>query len=357
VWQGHDGNDWEIFLYNVATGEGPVQITNNGHDDISPQTDGNHLVWLGFGQSDGEIFLPGGEIFLCDMSSREITQITNDSNVDSSPQIANGRVVWTSHQVTDSVEPGEIMLFEIGAQTPTALSASVDPNRTLDDSFPRINDTEVIWVQADGSGNTTLFMCDLTKRKLKPKQVPDGFVWEGSPQTDGDLTVLSRYDGNDREIFLYDSNSRKYHQITDNGFEDSSPRISGNYIAWIGGEGQASDIFLAYYDAKYITLVSPEHEHSVPKKPPATFSWTSAGYDKFKIQFSEDLNFDEEKTLTFPRRTGKWLSETSFIPKNPEWSSIIALEQEDGYVLWRVQGKDAEGNEGFSQVWSFSIGE
>jgi beta propeller repeat protein len=37
VWQGRDAaGDWEIFLYNANTGEGPVQITNNDYGDIAP---------------------------------------------------------------------------------------------------------------------------------------------------------------------------------------------------------------------------------------------------------------------------------------------------------------------------------
>ena len=105
VWQGRVGGDWEIFLYNVATGGDPLQITDNAYSDLSPQTDGNYLVWLGFSQPDSEIFLPGGEIFLYNILNGDTTQITNDNNLDSPPKIANGKVVWASHEVTDSVEP------------------------------------------------------------------------------------------------------------------------------------------------------------------------------------------------------------------------------------------------------------
>lgn len=233
VWQGNVNGDWEIFLYNINDKE-LYQITDNDHGDVSPQIDGDYVVWLGFSRS-------GGEIFLYDISSGETIQITNDSNVDSPPQIANGRVVWTSCEVTNSVEPGEIFLYDVAAKAKTCLSASVDPDRTLDDSFPRINDESVIWVQADDAGNTTLFI-HYFGNGTGP--APQGFVWQDSPQTDGDLTVLTRHDGNDREIFVYDSSLRTYEQITDNDFEDRYPCISGNNIAWVGGEGKASEIFI-----------------------------------------------------------------------------------------------------------------
>ncbi len=351
VWQARGGletatsgsGDWEIFLlYDIDTQ--PVQITDDDYDDISPQTDQDYVVWQKHDTTrNNQIFLyeihdpPGGSM------------ISNDDDKDDySPRIAAGRVVWTSQRVARSFEPGQTMLYETENSTgPVSIS-----DNTVDCSFPRIDSQTVIWVQSGADGATTLFLYDLTKRKPKPKAAPEGYVWEDSPQTDGNLTVLARYDGNDREIFLYDSNSRRYHQLTDNGFEDRYPRISGNHIAWIGGEGQASDIFLAFYDydAEGISLVSPEHEAILPKKPPTTFSWDSVGYDKFKVEFSASEGFLTTETLTFPRRTGKWLSETSFTPKKPEWSSIKAL-QENGYVFWRVKVKDADP----SKAWSFSI--
>jgi hypothetical protein len=245
VWQGHDGNDREIFLYNVVTKEAPVPITNNKFDDISPQTDGNHVIWLGFSQPngpDGEVFLPGGEIFLYEISNGVTTQITNDSNPDSPPQIAGGRVVWASHAIGNSVGPGQIFLYDIATGVTEPL-----PNNTLDDSSPRINDTKVIWVRADGNGKTAIYMYDLTAQNPQPEPVPEGFVWTASPQIDGDLTVLTRYDGSDREIFIYSDHVGVYEQVTDNELEDNFPVISGRITAWVGGEGNASEIFLASY--------------------------------------------------------------------------------------------------------------
>jgi len=233
VWQGHVHGDWEILFYNIATQEF-CRVTDNDYGDISPQTDGNYVVWLGFSHS-------GGEIFLYNISSGETAQITNDSDVDSPPQIANGRVVWTSCKVTDSVEPGEIFLYDVVAKARTCLSASVDPDGTLDDSSPRINDESVMWVRDDGQG-TKVVVYDLDTGNTVVD--PQGFVWKDSPQTDGDKTVSTRHDGNDREIFVYDASSNIYEQITDNDIEDRYPRISGDRIAWVGGEGQASEIFL-----------------------------------------------------------------------------------------------------------------
>jgi len=55
VWEGWDGSDHEIFLYD---GTGTTQITNNPYYDGSPQTNDNgEVFWEGDDDSDLEIFL------------------------------------------------------------------------------------------------------------------------------------------------------------------------------------------------------------------------------------------------------------------------------------------------------------
>jgi beta propeller repeat protein len=234
VWQGFVGGDWDIFLYNIATGE-TIQITNNDYGDVSPQTDGHYVVWLGFSNS-------GGEIFLYDITTQTTTQITTDTNVDSPPQIANGVVIWAAQEVTTSVEPGDIFLYRTGTQQTEQLT-----DNALDDSSPGINDVNVVWTQKNGS-NTTLFMYDLPSGPSY--EAPEGYERQDSPQTDGNLTVYARVVGDDREIFVRNTRHtglKTSEQITDNAIVDKYPRISGNNIAWVGGEGQASEIFLASY--------------------------------------------------------------------------------------------------------------
>jgi len=279
VWQGQVDGDWEIFVYDITTTEGPIRITDNDYGDISPQTDGNYVAWLGVNQ-------PGGEIFVYDIFSAKTTQITEDSNVDSSPRIANGMVVWTSHQVIDSVEPGEIFLYDIVANATSSLSASVDPEGTLDDSSPRINDESVVWVQTDDAGITTLFIHDLATGVTT--EAPEGFVWTDSPQIDGNLRALTRHDSSDREIFVYNSDSRMYHQITDNGLQDRYPSISGCHIAWMSGSGE---IFLAGLSvmAKAATNVR-QRSFTANWNPPAR------GADSYRLDVSTAKDFSSYVT-------------------------------------------------------------
>ena len=228
VWQSKLSGDWEIFLYNIVTHE-VERITNNRYYDQSPKTDGDYVVWLGCNRS-------GGEIFLYDIANKKTIQITNDDNLDAPPQIADGKVVWTSYDVTESVEPGEIFLYDIATKMTRQLT-----HNSIDDSSPRFHNGTVIWGRADDQG-AALVIYDMNTGDIAI--APEGFTPEISSQIDGDLRVLSRKVGNDREIFVYNSTLYTYQQLTDNDFEDRSPCINGENIAWVGGEGKSAEIFL-----------------------------------------------------------------------------------------------------------------
>jgi beta propeller repeat protein len=237
VWETHMGGDSEIFLYNIVSKE-KVQITNNNYDDISPKTDGTYVVWQGFESGEWDIFLWDGN---------ETHTISNRGAADLFPQIANGLVVWTSQPLgDDSLGRGEIILYDAGTQTSTELSEEVDAGNTLDDSAPRINNEEVMWVQTDNDGHYTTYLYPLPNGPCL--QAPEDYIWKDSPQTDGSLMVSSPYDGHDKEIVLYNTGLGSHEQFTDNDISDTHPRISGNYVAWVGGEGKASEIYLASYE-------------------------------------------------------------------------------------------------------------
>ena len=241
VWQGHVNGHWQVFLYNIENEE-TTQITNNNYDSISPQTDGEYVVWFGACNQ-------GGEVFQYNILTGGTTKITNDSNVDSPPQIADGRVVWASHQVTDSVEPGEINLFEIGGS-----SVQLTTN-SLDDVSPRINSEYVVWSQIDEDDNSTLFRYLLPNGPAQP--APEGFIWEDSAQTDGDLTVSMWNDGSDWEIIIRKDGENGFEQVTNNTLDDRYPSISGNYITWMAGEGNEAEIYLALFSIGDVFPIPP----------------------------------------------------------------------------------------------------
>jgi hypothetical protein len=350
VWQGCGGlegatsglGDREIFLYDIDN-QAVTQVTDDDYDDISPQTDGDYVVWHKHDT------IRGNQIFLYKIHGENPpggTMISNDDDKDNySPRIAAGRVVWTSQLVAHSFEPGEIMLYDAkNLSGPDSIS-----DNTFDCSSPRINSETVVWVQSNGDGTTSLFIYDLTSENPEPEPAPEGFVWPDSPQTDGNLTVLTRHDGNDREIFIYNSVSGKYHQVTDNDLEDTYPSISGNRVAWMAG----GEIFLAEYE--YLGLISPRDDAVLSGPEIATFTWEAIGYDKFKVKFSADPEFPTSGSLALPPSEGSWLSETSLTPSGESWRTIRTMARTYGIVYWRVEGMSIEGSVSYSETLSLTI--
>jgi hypothetical protein len=151
VWQGWDGSDYEIFCYDIVSGE-TTQITQNVlFNDLYPQTDGEFISWVQrevgadpwddssfylheietgetilFVENQSGFSWDGGivawmaptataeqnELFLYDTSSGETLQITDDSLWDFWPRVHQGRVVWMSSE-DESFTDIRILVYDL----------------------------------------------------------------------------------------------------------------------------------------------------------------------------------------------------------------------------------------------------
>jgi beta propeller repeat protein len=67
-----------------------------------------------------------------------------------------------------------------------------------------------------------------------------------APKNSGKNVVWTAFDGQDYEVFFFNSASSSTVQLTNNNFDDVAPQISGNNIAWQGGSGNSTEIY--FYD-------------------------------------------------------------------------------------------------------------
>ena len=241
VWQAKGGlagttsapDDWEIFVYDLTL-RTVTQLTDDALDDIQPKTDGTYIVW----QKHDTV--AGNQIFLHQLGSIPLggNKISIADNADHfSPDIAEGNVIWSRQQVDQFFLPREVLLYNAKTQTgPLVIS---DPQYYS--TSPRISDNLIVFQQENQDGTETLlFLYDVNDEPPVAKLAPVDFIWNANPQVDGVQTVLSRYNGTDREIFLH-TPSDGYTQITKNDLDDTCPVISQNHIAWTTN----NDIFLA----------------------------------------------------------------------------------------------------------------
>lgn len=245
VWQGQVNGFSEIFLHNLTSGT-TIQISTSNAppnvtvvNEISPQTDGNYVTWL------GNHF--NGSINYYDINTGGPAVIVSGGTgqqINSAPQIASGRIVWTRNSIGTRANPGDIYMFDINAGG-SAINIS---SNAFDDTSPLINDTTVIWNQTDEMGTaadpsddvTTLMTYDIASGTVNPAAA--NYIWPESPQIDGSLSVYSQHDGTDREIFLKEA-QMPVQQLTNNAIEDTYPRVSGTAIVWVGGKGNAAEIY------------------------------------------------------------------------------------------------------------------
>src|SRR4030065_190536 len=234
VWEGYDGSDREIFLYD---GTSISNISNNSFADWFPQiNNNNYVVWEGSDGSDGEIFLYNG---------MNTIQISNNSYDDFSPQINNnGYVAWFGYDGHDY----EIFLYN-------GMNTIQLTNNLYDDEYFHINDDGhvVFWNESDNSV----------------------------------FRVWIQYDGSDFEIFLYDDTGTT--QITNNSYDDLDPQVNNNgYIVWLGCSGTVcTDVNVSLATPTTIALNAPNGGEAIPSGSTSLIQWsTFPGVTKFALYYS-----------------------------------------------------------------------
>jgi hypothetical protein len=203
-----------------------TQITDNDYDDLSPQTDGELIVWVGY---DGDY-----EIFLYDGS--DVTKITDNTYWEYDPQIDDGMVVWQGY---DSYGSDYDIWFYAGGY-PTIISTN--PNY---DEWPRIDDGMVVWQGSDGY-DYEIFLRDISGGTTT--QITNNGYSDYYPEIAGDIVVWRGYDGNDYEIFFYSISSGVTTQLTNNDYYDYDPQTDGEVVVWRGYDIVGADYEIFIYD-------------------------------------------------------------------------------------------------------------
>ncbi len=221
VWQSHDGNDWEIYLYDRNN---ITQVTDNDYDDYSPQINkSGQIAWI------GEPPFLGKEVYL--YYGTNTTQISgNEIGYNYFDLNDNGHIVWSG--VPDGGSSYEI--FYYNSVTTTQLTSN-----TFGDDNADLNNSNYITWYGGAAGHEQIYFYD----GVSITQLTSTGDRNTSPRinSNGHITWY-RSDG-DWEIYLYDGTSIS--QITNNTFDDYTPIISDNgNIVWKGYNGLDSEVWL-----------------------------------------------------------------------------------------------------------------
>jgi hypothetical protein len=252
VWSGNDGTDFEIFLFDAATGV-TTQLTDNDVDDYLPKISGDRIVWV-----------REAEIMLFE-SGQELRLTTNDF-ADVNPQIDGDTVVWEGNVGNETLgisEPEyEIFYKDLrNSDSPILLTnnngrdelSRGGKNVRADGGRPdqAVSDGRVVWVEHDQDESTldhqrTIWVSDglvstpiftTTKDFFAPLIVGSSIVWQGLGQSPGfnpdagfPWFLNDEAFGVPYNIFLFDGNVVR--QLT-------SPELgTGFEFAYIDGQGR-----------------------------------------------------------------------------------------------------------------------
>jgi hypothetical protein len=325
VWQGYDGNDYEIYMYEWLI-DWVWQITDNSYDDVNPKINNNgDIAWQGRDGSEYQISFyendtdtiweisssdPGSHynamepdlnnagdivweeydgsvynILLYKNSTGDIFQLTTDIAVNNyNPRINdNGDVTWFRHY-SDSIITFSDYYYVMVYDDSTNSSFNVwlqnisfiEDLSDIDDIEPKINDnTQIVWSAYDSSLIADeIYYYDVPASEFI--QITDNDYSDLFPDInlEGDVTWLGfDFDADWEEILLYRNDTGDIEQITNTAEEPywapTMPQISDvGYVAFLATEARLVgwNLEVYVYDGSQILNISvSEDNESFPR--------------------------------------------------------------------------------------------
>ncbi len=127
VWEQHDGNDFEVFAYDLINGGDPIQLTDNDIDDMNLRISGGNVIW-----SSGDKFDPRNWDlnFYNGTETKLLGHDVNTHNIDGM------NIVWDTREHGDS----EIMYYNILTDRTYTLT-----DNGYNDFGPQIDGSTIVW--------------------------------------------------------------------------------------------------------------------------------------------------------------------------------------------------------------------
>ncbi|MBF2046916.1 MAG: pre-peptidase C-terminal domain-containing protein [Elainella sp. C42_A2020_010] len=229
VWDGIDGSDIEVFLYNGTTGLS-TQLTNNTVDDIAVGISGSNVIWNNFDQN--FVF----RAFFYNGTTGQVTQLLHPNSINNQAiAISGSNVLWSGFDGND------LEVFLYNGTTSIQLT-----NNNVDDIPEGIFGSNVIWNSTENNVNKAFFYNGSTGQVTQ--LTTPGSTQQAAVGISGDNVVWSAQINGTSEVFLYNALTGRSTRLTNNGVNDVPFGISDTNVVW--GTEQAGVTRLFFYDGE-----------------------------------------------------------------------------------------------------------
>jgi beta propeller repeat protein len=255
VWmQDPDGTNFNIIAYDLATNNQLITIpvktfgdyTQDSNKNTLPKISGDSIVWQDYSNGNWDIFLYN----LTWASGTSPNQIIIGGDDQKYPAIFQNYVVYENWSGTSSM----IYLYNSSNNTSVQISSSGN------DVTPAIYGSNVVWQNLSATGKKRIILFNITTGETR--QIPPAGVAfdQSNPKISGNYIVWedTRNRNPYTDIYLYDINDGSERLLSpDSALGKFMPAVYGNRIVWEdwraiqSGAGNNPDIYL-------LTLGNPE---------------------------------------------------------------------------------------------------
>ena len=243
-----------VFVLGVPVCAAELKISpDNGGDHITPQINGNYVVWADINSNTG--------VYLYSVSNGAVKRISGTTSVDpESPQISGNKVIWVDHRYADPW--AALFQYDIPAGNEIPLAhqphpPNVNPSWEYFDQWkPAISGNIVTyWISNpwDAVAGREIWSYDLTSGQFRliTAYSDYGGVTNEHPRISGNTIVWARCWNNTYNILLYNPVTPLYRGISIHGYEpinSMNPDIDGNRVVYEDEDPVTGNADIVLYD-------------------------------------------------------------------------------------------------------------
>lgn len=200
-----DGNS-DIYMYNVKTGLTSA-VTTSTDGEYEPDVSGNYVTW--HDEND--------DIYMYNIATGSTSVVCDDTDDQYDSVIDNGVIVWTDQRGSSD----DIYMYDIATGTESAVCTA-----TGDQYDPCIGDGVVAWVDYR-DGNADIYMYDIATGTESAVETSTEYYYD--PEVSGGMLVC---EDPDDDIALFDLKTGSEKKLDPTGECEGMPAISGNVVVF-----------------------------------------------------------------------------------------------------------------------------